>query len=123
MPARCSLPVSGPFSRDAPAWPKTILSGQAGFILLRGCGPCEPRQRLAVVPGHPLRRVLLQLLGAPLQLGEVAEWIDAVELAGVYQAHEQIPPLRSFPGLVKQRVLAMQNGLLQRTLDQIVIDG
>ena len=54
-----------------------------------------PRQRLAVVPGHPLRRVLLQLLGMPLQLGEVVERIDAVQLAGVDQAHEQVAHARS----------------------------
>jgi hypothetical protein len=39
------------------------------------------------------RRV--QLLGVPLQFGEVVEWIDTVELAGVNQAHEQVPHLRS----------------------------
>ena len=32
-----------------------------------------PRQRLAVVPGHPLRRRLLQLLDVPLQLVQIVE--------------------------------------------------
>ena len=55
-----------------------------------------------------------------LQLDEIIEWIDAVQLASVNQAHEQISHPRSIPGLVKQRVFAMQNGFLQRTLDQIM---
>src|SRR5215472_9897864 len=53
------------------------------IILLRGSG--EPRQRITVVPGHPFRRVLLQLLWMPQQLREVIECIDVVELTGVNQ--------------------------------------
>src|SRR5437764_4791778 len=37
-----------------------------------------PRQRLAVVPGHPLRRRLLQLLSVPLQLVQIIERVGAV---------------------------------------------
>ena len=57
-----------------------------------------------------------------LQLDEVVERIDAVQLAGVDQTHEQISHPRSIPGLVKQRVPSMKDSFLQRTLDQIVID-
>jgi hypothetical protein len=39
------------------------------------------------------------------------------------QAHEQVPHLRSLPGLIKQRVLAMQNGLLQRPFHDVVVQG
>jgi hypothetical protein len=78
------------------AWPKTLPDfvfweapfsghfsmspnpGQAGLIILRGSGPCRPRQRLAIVPGHPLRWVGCQLLGVPLQLGEVMERIGCI---------------------------------------------
>jgi hypothetical protein len=34
-------------------WPPSILSGQAEFIILRGGRSGDPRQRLAVIPGHP----------------------------------------------------------------------
>ena len=85
---RFPRPVFRPFSSDAPAWPKTILSGQAGFIILRGRGCCQSSQRLAVVPRHPLRRLPLQLPGMPLQFRQVVERIDSVEFAGVNQTHE-----------------------------------
>jgi hypothetical protein len=59
------MPGFRPFSSDAPAWPESILFGQAGFILLRGPLGYQPCQCLAVVPRHPLRWTLLQLLGMP----------------------------------------------------------
>src|SRR5215831_1017538 len=92
-------------------------------IILRGSGPCEPGQGVSVVPRHPLGRVLFQLLGMPEQLREVIECIDIVELASVDQAHVQVPHLRSLPGLVKQRVLTMQNGLLQGSFCDVVVQG
>jgi hypothetical protein len=42
-----------------------ILFGHAGFIILRGCGRGEPRQGVAIIPGHPFRRVSLQILVLP----------------------------------------------------------
>ena len=59
-------------------------------FLLRGCRRGKPRQGFAVVPGHPLRRVLPQLLRVPLQLGQIVERIDTIEFARVNQAHEQV---------------------------------
>ena len=59
-------------------------------MILRGRRCRQARQRLAVVPGHPRRRALFQLLGVPQKLREVIECIDVVEFAGVDQAHEQI---------------------------------
>src|ERR1039457_2351256 len=65
-------------------------------FLLRGGPNGKPRQGFAVVPGHPLRRVLPQLLRVPLQLGQIVERIDTIEFAGVNQAHEQVSHLRPF---------------------------
>src|SRR5437870_9260119 len=118
---RCSLPFHCHFRVTLPPGRRRSFPARRDSSYYAAAGMAS--QRLAVIPGHPLRWVSLQLLGVPLQLGEVVEGIDAVELAGVNQAHVQVPPLRSLPGLVKQRVLAMQNGLLQGTLDQIVIEG
>ena len=67
----CQRSVFRPFSCDVLTWPQSILSGQAGFIILCGGGRSEPRQCLAVIPGHPLRWITLQLLGVPLQLGQI----------------------------------------------------
>ncbi len=90
------------------------------IILLRGRGRCEPRQRLAVIPGHPLRWVGRQLPGMPLQLGEVVEGIGSIQLAGVDQAHEQVTGLGAVQRFVEERILAVQNRFLQGTLDDIM---
>jgi len=115
-----------PFGRHFPdarsAWPKRILSGHAGFIILRSHGRREPSQRIAIVPGHPLRWVSLQLLRVPLQPGEVVEGIGSVQLAGVNQAHEQIADPGAVQRLVEERVFAVQNGFLEGTLDDVVIE-
>ena len=47
-------------------------------------------KRIAVVPAHPVRWIVLERIGVPLQLGEVDERIDATEFGGVDQAHEQV---------------------------------
>ena len=57
-----------------------ILFGQAEIIILRGSGRGEPGQSVPIVPGHPLRRMLLHCLGVPQQFGEIVERIGAVEL-------------------------------------------
>ena len=51
------------------------------LIILRGRRRRQARQSLAVVPGHPLRWILLQFLRMPQQLREIVECIDVVELA------------------------------------------
>src|ERR1039458_3479792 len=140
MPARSILP-------DFCAWPKTLcdfafstaclaaipecLSCMAKDYPFRPCSnqhtlchiqeSAGPRQRLAVVPGHPVRGRLLQLPSMALQLGEIVERIDVVEFAGVNQAHEQVSHLRPISVLVKQRVLAMQDRFLQCPLHQIIV--
>ena len=77
-------------------------------------------QRGVVVPGHPLRRIPRQFAGVPLQLGEIVEWVGVTELAGMDQTHVQIAYLGAVQRLVKQRVLAMQNRFLERSLTQIM---
>ena len=51
-----------------------------------------------------------------LQPGEVIERIGLAQFAGVDQTHKQVPRLSSIECAVKQRILAMQNGALQRPL-------
>jgi hypothetical protein len=79
------MPVWRPFREIRSARPKTILFGQAGLIILCGRWRRQPGQGIAVVPGHPLRRVPVQLLSVPQQFREVIECIDLVEFAGVDQ--------------------------------------
>jgi len=88
--------------------------------VLRGSGRGQPRQRLAVIPGHPLRRTSLQLLGVPQQLGQIIERIGSVQLASVDQTHEQIADSGAVQRLIEECVLAVQNGFLQSTLDDVM---
>jgi len=75
-------------------------------MILRGGGQGEPRQRVAVVPGHPFRGLAFQLCGVSLQLGEIIERIGAVEFAGVDQAHEQITDPGAVQCLIEECILA-----------------
>ena len=59
----------------------------------------------------------------PLQLGQIIERIDPVQLAGVYQTHEQIADCGAIHRLVEERVLAVQNRFLQGALDDIMDNG
>jgi hypothetical protein len=81
-------PFSGHFSMSPTHGRSRSFSARAAFILLcrRGCG--ESSQCVAVVPWHPCRGLAFQLRRVSLQLGEIVEGIDAVQLAGVNQAHE-----------------------------------
>jgi len=75
-------------------------------ILLRRCGCSQSRQGVAIIPGHPLRRTLLQFRGVPQQFGQIVERIGAVELARMNQAHEQITDPGAVQCLIEERVLA-----------------
>ena len=55
------------------------------------------------------------------QCDEVLEGIDGVESAGVDKAHEEITHLGSPLGLVRERVLPVQDGHLQTPLADIVV--
>src|SRR5262245_59550219 len=45
-------------------------------MILRSNRPGEPRQGVAIVPGHPLRRTLLQFCGVPEKFGDL-ELLDS----------------------------------------------
>src|SRR5205085_9122733 len=108
------------FQNVTQPWPQSILFGRAGSIILRGRGRGEPRQRFAVVPGHPLRRVSLQLLGVPLQLCQIVERIGPVQLTSMDQAHEQIADSGAVQRLIEECVFSIQDGFLQRALDDVM---
>src|ERR1035437_3526092 len=57
----------------------------------------------------------------PLQLGQVVEGVGAAQFAGVDQAHEQVANAGPILGLVKQRVLAVQNRFLQCSFANVVV--
>jgi hypothetical protein len=78
-------------------------------------------QFLPVIPGHPRRGILGQLLGVFLQFGEIVERVSASKLAGVDQAHEQVAYFGTVRGLIKQTILAMKSGFLQGPLHNVGI--
>lgn len=65
--------------------------------------------------------MLGQLGGVFLQLREVLERIGIVQFAAVDETHEQIAPLGTVPGLIKQGILTMKNGSLPGALDKVGI--
>ena len=50
----------------------------------------------------------------PEQRRQIVERIDFIQFAGVDQAHEEIADVRAGEGLIKGRVLAVQNRLFER---------
>ena len=48
-------------------------------------------ERFTVVPGHPVRWIRGELFGVSLELVHVIERVGPAELAGVDEAHEEIP--------------------------------
>ena len=87
----------------------------AGSIILRGGGR-RLRQRLAVVPRHPLRGAGRQFLGVPLQLGQVVERVGPFNWQVWIRLMNRSPTSGAVQGLVEQGVLAVQDGLLQGPL-------
>jgi len=62
-----------------------------------------------------------QVVGVSLQRGQVVERVDPAKFTGVDQAHEQVAHPRPPTRLVEQGVLAMENGLLQGPLAEIIV--
>jgi serine/threonine protein kinase len=67
------------------------------------------RRRLEVIPGEPLLGILEELRGVFLKGRQVMEGVDLVELAGMNEAHEQVPNVSAMLGPVEKRVFAVQN--------------
>jgi hypothetical protein len=55
-------PVLWAFRNVTQPWPQSILSGQAGFIILRSGERDDLRQGFTIVSGHPFRRVRYRLI-------------------------------------------------------------
>ncbi len=58
-----------------------------------------------------------------LQFGQVVEGIDAVQFAGVDQAHEQVADAGAVLGLVEVGIFAMKDGLLEGLFADVVVQG
>ena len=86
-----------------------VLSASVkNYIFSGGVGALE---LTLVVPRHPVVRTQCCGFGVLLQFGEIVERIDAVEFAGVDQAHEQVSHAGSVLCLIEVGVFAVQNSL------------
>ena len=58
----------------------------------------------------------------PEQRRQIVEWIDLIQFAGVDQADEEIAHTRSVHRLVEERILTMQDRLLQHSFGDVVVE-
>ena len=125
-PKRCRIlpsekPVLWAFQDVTQAWPKSILFGQEGIIILRGGGRGEPCERLAVIPGHPFRWITLQRRGVPLQLGQIIERIGSVQLA-LSKAYAGVPAVGVF-GVTTTRKPRASNPFTHFSMRRRIVSG
>src|SRR5580658_10255414 len=59
----------------------------------------------------------------PEQCCQIIERVDLIQLAGVDQAHEEIARPRSIHRLVEERILTMEDGFLQHSFGNVVVEG
>ena len=78
-------------------------------------------KRVPVTPGHPALRVGGQFVGVFVEFRQIVEGVDAVQFAGVDQAHKQIAYTGPVPGFIEVGILAMENRLLEGSFTHIVI--
>src|SRR5690606_28802146 len=85
-----------------------------------GFGSAEAGQRFGVIPGHPCRRLDQNSGGVALQGDEIVEGLDVAELCGVDQRHEDVGDACTVDRPKVEGILAMQNGLFQSALGDVV---
>ena len=77
-------------------------------------------QRVAIVPGHPVRGLEGKFLCMSEQFREIADGIGAIQLAGVDQAHIQVADLSTLQGLIEETVFPVQNRFFQTRLVMLI---
>src|SRR5580658_2672535 len=100
------------------------LCFRPGAIRLALCGIGDRKgsfQGFPVVPRHPLRGLRLHFLSMALQLDQVVEGVGVAQLTSVNQTHEQIAHIRPIQRPIKQGILPVKNGPLQRPFANVVI--
>ena len=56
----------------------------------------------------------------PQQFTQVVERVRAVQFASMNEAHKEVPHVRPVHGLIKEPILAVQNGFLQGTFHDVM---
>ena len=71
------------------------------------------RTRIVIIPGQPFLRMLGKISGMFLKCCKIIKGINPSQIAGIDQAHEQIPNARTIFSFIKQGIFAMQDGFFQ----------
>ena len=74
-----------------------------------------------IVPGHVVLGFLEQPGFVLLKRAQIEEGIDPIELAGMNEAHKEIPDVGAMFGLEEVGILSMQDGLFEGLFTEIVI--
>ena len=103
------------------SWPPRIDSGQSGsFFSSQSPGGRSTSLACRVVPGHPRRGSGLTR-GVTLELREVVEGIDVASSAVWMRLMNRSPTSAPFCGLVEQSILAVEDGFLEGSLADVVV--
>ena len=99
---------------------------QPASIEKAGAGHQVPRTEVVflcrlVMPGQIGFRGFLQIKGVFQKPLDVFQGIDPFQLAGVDQAHEQIPHVGTVLGLIKQGIFPVKDCMLERSLTNVVV--
>jgi hypothetical protein len=97
-----------------------VSSFRSCIELCRQPRSAVPLQALTVVPWHPVVRILLQVRGVLLQLGQIIERVGAAQLRRVDKAHVQVADASAVPGLIEKRVLSVEDRFFQCSFTKIM---
>ena len=74
-----------------------------------------------IIPGQPFFRMLGKIRSVFLKIGKVIKGINPSQIAGMDQAHKQIPNARTIFSFIEQGIFAMQDGFFQSPFANIVV--
>jgi hypothetical protein len=71
-----------------------------------------------IIPGHVVVGLLEQPGFVLLKFAQIVEGIDSVELAGMNEAHKEVPDVGAMFGFEEVGILSMQYGLFESLLTE-----
>ena len=76
---------------------------------------------VVIIPGKPFFRILGKISAIFLKYCQVIKGINPSQIAGMNQAHKQIPNARTIFSFIKQCVFPMEDGFFQSPFADIII--
>jgi hypothetical protein len=118
--ARGSLASGECFCKEESGRNRSLGDSVRRRFSLVGGGDLDSGQSLGIVPGHPRGRIKGDCGNVALQGDEVVERLDLVQFGGMDQAHEEVTDPRPIQGPIEERVLPMQDRLLENPLADVM---